>query len=921
MNKKGLYFIIIVILSVLIFLLSCTFKNPVDPGADIGKVDSLKFRKIDDSRIRITWFDTIKDFENFTYVLERKDNLNNQWEVVIPPTDTVFLDTTYVDSMLRYQDDEDRIIYTYKLYGKYDEHKTNIIEDTSSTFFPKPQNFTGEQKGQESIYLQWSQEIFTDNFGGYIIERKDCLDTNLVTKNNQRLSHRNQKENEYKKITEITDTTVFDYTDSTLSSDYYLFSYRIKAFTNLDDTLFNESMYSYAEVKRKLMTVSKDSIAFGKLFVNESSAPQPIVLKNLSDSIITVSELTLSGDDANQYSLTSGETPFTLVKNESRTIYITFSPLSGGLKIAQLEIVNDIPDQTKLSYYVILNGEGIIGNLEIEPPDSLLFDYVSVEQSKTRTLTLKNSGTAPLSIDSIYVIGSDNEYFTKSISFELPYILMDSTEINFDVIFTPDEIREFNARLIISDDLHVGSREEYEIILQGSGAKGELQINPPDSLIFGKVLLNNTANEIVTLKNIGLDTLIITNLDITGSDDIWYYTIWNTEHSINPGDSVFIDISFKPLSIGNTEATLIIVDNLDKGERNINYVTIKGEGVLGNLTIDPSSISFGDVIVDSTVTDTMTLTNDGTAPLVIESVTNSGIGDFSYTLDGWATPHTLGVGDAVEIQMSLKPSVTGIFSDTLTIMDNLPDGDKAIYNIPLSGTGILGNLTIDPSSISFGDVIVDSTVTDTVTLTNDGTAPLVIESISISRAEFTFEPLTPMPYPLSVGESIEVLIHFTPTDTVDYNGTLTIEDDLPNGIKEVYQVDLTGSGILGHLSIEPAILRLPFGSVIVDSTKTDIVTLTNDGTGPLVIESVTNTGSGDFSYSLEGWALPHSLGIQDTVEIAVSYTPTDAGTTDNGTLTIEDNLPDGNKATYDIRLSGTGILAPRGHQFVIDTND
>ena len=89
----------------------------------------------------------------------------------------------------------------------------------------------------------------------------------------------------------------------------------------------------------------------------------------------------------------------------------------------------------------------------------------------------------------------------------------------------------------------------------------------------------------------------------------------------------------------------------------------------------------------------------------------------------------------------------------------------------LSGTGAAApnpQLTVNPASLSFGSVTVNTATTKTVTLTSSGTSDLTVNAASITGAGFSIVAGS-LPATLSPGQSISLTVQFKPTTT----GTLS----------------------------------------------------------------------------------------------------------------------------------------------------
>ena len=110
--------------------------------------------------------------------------------------------------------------------------------------------------------------------------------------------------------------------------------------------------------------------------------------------------------------------------------------------------------------------------------------------------------------------------------------------------------------------------------------------------------------------------------------------------------------------------------------------------------------------------------------------------------------------------------------------------------IALSGTGIQGQLGASPSSVNFGSVNVGSSGSQTITLTNSGTASLTISQATTSGAGFSVSGIT-TPLTLGAGQSTSFVAKFSPTSAGSVSGSVSLTNNGPNS---PVTVALTGSG-------------------------------------------------------------------------------------------------------------------------------
>jgi hypothetical protein len=96
--------------------------------------------------------------------------------------------------------------------------------------------------------------------------------------------------------------------------------------------------------------------------------------------------------------------------------------------------------------------------------------------------------------------------------------------------------------------------------------------------------------------------------------------------------------------------------------------------------------------------------------------------------------------------------------------------------VKLTGNGVnppSPALTLNASTLVFGDVFLDQSVTQTVTATSTGTGPVTISSIAVSGSEFSIVA-PPLPVTLQPQASTQIQVSFNPTVVGAATGAITV---------------------------------------------------------------------------------------------------------------------------------------------------
>jgi len=197
----------------------------------------------------------------------------------------------------------------------------------------------------------------------------------------------------------------------------------------------------------------------------------------------------------------------------------------------------------------------------------------------------------------------------------------------------------------------------------------------------------------------------------------------------------------------------------------------------------------------------------------------------------------------------------------------------------LQGQGVA---TINPNSVAFGGVPINTTANQTVTVTNTGTAPMTISSVAIAGLRLTKGADTCTAATVPVNGTCTVAVSFSPNNTTARIGTLTFTD---TAVGNPQVVQLSGQTGRGAVAFTPS-GTLNFGTVTPNTTVMLPVTITNNGTAPLTISNAVVTGT-RFGKGTDG-CIGVTLAINGTCTVNVTFNPNNTNTR-TGSLRLTDN--------------------------------
>jgi hypothetical protein len=206
----------------------------------------------------------------------------------------------------------------------------------------------------------------------------------------------------------------------------------------------------------------------------------------------------------------------------------------------------------------------------------------------------------------------------------------------------------------------------------------------------------------------------------------------------------------------------------------------------GAAGLTKSGVNFGYVVIGNVASQQVTITNYGKDSLTLTSYEVSGA---PFGVTGLNLPVTLGSNQSLSFTADFSPTSAGTFTGSVTL-----DSSKSqAFVQPFSGTGVASTfiLSLNPTTLNFGNVTIGDDAQLPVLVTNTGTASVTISSATVSGSGFSISNLS-LPLTLSPTQSTSFTITFTPPGTGTFNGTATL---VSNATNSPNVVSLTGTGV------------------------------------------------------------------------------------------------------------------------------
>src|ERR1700693_4290150 len=415
----------------------------------------------------------------------------------------------------------------------------------------------------------------------------------------------------------------------------------------------------------------------------------------------------------------------------------------------------------------------------------------------------------------------------------------------------------------------------------GTGQTGVLS-GSAATLAFGNVGMGRTATQSFTVTNTGTAAVSMGQTSITGPG----FTVVSgaIPASLGVGQNVTIQIQFAPQSSGGATGSFAMVSNASNSPFS---VALTGAGAHPGLASAPAAVSFGNVVMGSSGSASVSLSNTGSASVTISQASASGAG---FTMSGSPAGETIQPGQSITFTAQFSPTSVGSATGSISVASNAPNSPMAIA---LTGAGTQPGLASTPAAVRFGDVGVGTSGTASVSLTNTGSASVTISQARVTGAGFTMTG-SPAGQTIQPGQSVSFMTKFSPTSVGNANGNISISSDAPNS---PMSIALTGAGTQPGLASTPS--AVSFGSVVVGSSGSASVNLSNTGSASVTISGASATGAG---FTMIGSPAGQTIQPGQSISFTAQFSPTAVGSA-SGSISISSNA---SNSPMTIALAGLG---------------
>jgi hypothetical protein len=360
------------------------------------------------------------------------------------------------------------------------------------------------------------------------------------------------------------------------------------------------------------------------------------------------------------------------------------------------------------------------------------------------------------------------------------------------------------------------------IVVNGAGS-GDL-IASPNTVVFGAVSIGQSASTTVSLLNGSSAPVQITQLNLIGQP----FSVGSPSHlpvTIAAGGTYSLNVQFNPAATGTATGQLTIASNSSTAGTPV--INLSGTGTTGTGSAALSALYCSSGTMTGSGTDACTVTLTAAAP----------DGGLSVSLSSSNAAVTLPSTVTVPANATSAGFTANVSSVTIAQAVTMTASTSSVFkSFTLQLNAAILALSINATSVAFGDVVVNTPATQSVTLTSTGTVPVTVDGATLTGAGFTVSGAD-FPATLSPNQEAKLNIEFDPAAVGAATGQLTIASNSSTNGTTV--IGLSGTGTAAPVvtvAVTPAKASTNTGATqqfaaSVTETSNTAVTWTASGTG------------------------------------------------------------------------------------------
>ena len=605
------------------------------------------------------------------------------------------------------------------------------------------------------------------------------------------------------------------------------------------------------------IAVSDELLLFGDVFIG---ADKTLCFTILNDGL---SELEISDilSDNPEFTLDVG--PIILAAGDSVKVSVTYTPSEPGNSNAVISINSNAPGEETIE--VVAGGVGSEPPVMVISPDKVT-TAADAGEVVVESIIISNEGNSPLtfsfpeiSANSILADPNRQKNNTDIIEFsQAPQSKGElDTRVGHPVILNAGTDNEFGYTWIASNEEGGPVFSWEDITTDGTdvtldvGGDGNIEVDLPFEFPFygasySKVRI--AGNGFLTFQEITASFGAFLNQQIptVGNPDaiiapFWYDIEPNTGllHYLGSEDKFTVQYTAAqqfPSSPGETVTFQVVlypdgsIEYYYLDVETASFITLVTVGIENADGTDGAQVVFNNSFLQDNLAVRFVAPSRPLTPFITEVTPLSGV----------VAP---GGEKVVEVVVDATELNHGTYFDDLVVSSNDPINSPTTVPFTLEVTGF-PEIAITPEELIFDPLFLGLSSQQSLSVANAGTKELEITSISNINPDYTIDPLLVIPTSIAPGDSIQVMVTFTPTSLGNIEDMINVQSNDAFG-NEMTTVNVSGIGL------DPPVI-----SVNPESVEAEVI----KGASTEVALTITNNGNSDLIYT----AIPPFFGTFET---------------------------------------------------------
>ncbi len=427
---------------------------------------------------------------------------------------------------------------------------------------------------------------------------------------------------------------------------------------NVSPATFSFGSIRFDQTATQTFTIANTDTAVFKVVAVPVIAPDLATMTTSTE--FTVQSVTHNG--------TAATFPFTMNMGDTLIVTVKCAPTARvGALHATMTVTSDLnpPNTTRT---VDLSGTITAGIVTLAPNNGV-FDFGGVDVDAgpaTQMVTLQNTGTGNLDVDSITKMAGGSSAFSVTLPTGVTTLAPNDT-LTLTITYKPPAVEADSLTLLATlAGALPPAPESASFMITGHGI--DRFIVAPSSVTFPSAFRNPGSEAPVmpvTISNAGQANLHVSAVMVDNPDV--YKLMGATTVDIAGGTSHDFMVAFTPTMAGAAPVGHLTIDNNDNTSAStmMAVVLLNGTGVSRNVMLGPDTIELGftGVGLPVTIPDVLTITSmDSTNTFTIASVTLSD--DQPFSIDDAPLAEALAPSETKTFGVTFAPTAEGDFTTT-----------------------------------------------------------------------------------------------------------------------------------------------------------------------------------------------------------------------------------------------------------------